>query len=73
MAQGIIFLIRAYQFWISPLFGVGAHCRFYPSCSFYSQTAVDRFGVFRGGFLAIQRLLRCNPWCVGGEDQVPDK
>ena len=49
-----------------------AVCRFYPTCSCYAQTAVLRFGVVRGGFLALRRLLRCHPWNPGGIDYVPE-
>ena len=52
-------LIRLYQK-VSRL--TPAVCRFYPTCSCYAQTAVLRFGVVRGGFLALRRLLRCHPW-----------
>ena len=43
-----------------------AVCRFYPTCSAYAKTALLRYGVLRGGFLAVRRLLRCNPWNAGG-------
>ncbi|MCS6782490.1 MAG: membrane protein insertion efficiency factor YidD [Gloeomargarita sp. SKYB31] len=59
-----------YQRWISPL--KPPSCRFYPTCSVYAYTAVERFGVWRGGWLAIRRLLRCHPWSPGGYDPVPE-
>ncbi len=62
--------IRAYQYTVSPF--LGNHCRFYPSCSQYALEAVDRFGLVRGGGLALQRLLRCHPWHPGGFDPVPE-
>lgn len=65
----LILLLRAYRAVISPLYG--PTCRFYPSCSAYALTAVERHGVLRGGRLAIWRLLRCNPWNSGGVDPVP--
>ncbi|MFV0464175.1 MAG: membrane protein insertion efficiency factor YidD [Nostocoides sp.] len=46
-------------------------CRFYPSCSTYAMTALERFGVLRGSWLALRRLGRCNPWNPGGVDHVP--
>lgn len=46
-------------------------CRFYPSCSAYGITAVQRLGAVRGGWLAVQRLARCHPWNPGGVDHVP--
>lgn len=46
-------------------------CRFYPSCSAYGVTAVQRFGALRGGWLAVRRVGRCHPWNPGGVDHVP--
>jgi len=63
------FLIRLYQWTVSPL--LGARCRFYPSCSQYALEAVMRFGVLRGAGLAAWRLARCHPWHAGGFDPVP--
>jgi putative membrane protein insertion efficiency factor len=60
---------RAYKALISPLFGNA--CRFHPSCSDYAREAVTRYGWFRGGWLAIRRIVRCNPWNPGGVDEVP--
>lgn len=62
--------IRAYQWLISPLLGL--HCRFHPTCSQYALEAIERYGVWRGGGLALRRLLRCHPWRPGGLDPVPD-
>jgi hypothetical protein len=66
----IIKLIRGYQYLVSPW--LGNHCRFYPSCSGYAMTAIERFGVLRGTGLALRRLMRCHPWHPGGIDPVPD-
>ncbi len=63
--------IRGYQLAISPM--LGPRCRFYPSCSCYAHTAIERFGVFRGIWLGTMRLLRCHPFAKGGYDPVPDK
>lgn len=71
LAQPLILLVKAYQLLISPL--TGASCRFYPSCSAYALTALERHGLFRGTWLAVRRLLRCHPWNPGGVDHVPDK
>ena len=62
-------MIRFYQRWISPY--IPPSCRFFPSCSEYAAQAVTRYGVFRGGWLAVRRLLRCHPFHPGGYDPVP--
>jgi putative membrane protein insertion efficiency factor len=69
MSNFLQFLIRAYRYAISPLFGPS--CRFHPSCSEYALCALQRHGAFRGSFLALRRLLHCNPWHPGGHDPVP--
>ena len=58
--------IRAYQLLVSPL--LGQRCKYYPSCSEYAAQAVQRYGILRGLVLAGWRLLRCNPWSLGGVD-----
>lgn len=65
----LLALIWCYQHLISPM--TPPTCRFYPSCSTYAVTALRRFGLFRGTWLTIRRLLRCNPWNPGGVDHVP--
>ena len=62
-------LIRFYQICISPLFPPS--CRFYPTCSSYALEAIQRHGPFQGTYLAVKRILRCNPFCKGGYDPVP--
>ncbi len=62
-------LIRIYQWTVSPL--LGPTCRFHPSCSNYALEAINRFGMFRGGWLTVKRLGRCHPWHPGGFDPVP--
>jgi hypothetical protein len=69
MEKWLIILIKQYQYWISPL--IGSQCRFYPSCSHYAVGAIARFGFLKGGWLMMQRCLRCHPWHPGGEDPVP--
>lgn len=64
-------LIRFYQWAVSPW--LGANCRFDPSCSRYAETAITRFGPWRGVYLAIRRLLRCHPWGGQGYDPVPER
>lgn len=48
-------------------------CRFEPTCSNYAIIAIERFGVVKGSYLTIKRVLRCNPFCKGGFDPVPEK
>ena len=45
-------------------------CRFYPTCEQYALTAIEKYGALRGGFMAVKRILRCNPFCKGGYDPV---
>ncbi len=71
MGEILIFFITMYRKFISPY--VGNRCRFYPSCSEYAIESLTRFGVFRGSFLAIMRILRCHPWSKGGFDPVPER
>ena len=63
--------IRFYRKYISPM--KQPCCRFYPTCSQYALTAIERFGIIKGTVLAAWRILRCNPYCRGGIDYVPDK
>jgi uncharacterized protein len=65
-----LWLLRGYQWWISPL--LGPRCRFQPTCSNYAMQAIERFGVFKGAYLAARRLLRCHPFHPGGYDPIPD-
>lgn len=67
----VIGIIRFYQKCISPLFP--PKCKYYPTCSCYALSAVKKFGAVRGSALAVWRILRCNPWSLGGIDYVPDK
>ena len=71
MRRLLILLIKTYRFLLSPW--LGGHCRFYPSCSCYAITAVERFGAWRGLGLAARRLARCHPWHPGGIDPVPEQ
>ncbi len=64
-------LIRLYQWTISPL--LGPVCRYHPSCSRYGFDAIRTHGPLVGTFLAVRRVLRCNPWMPGGPDPVPPR
>ncbi|WP_081901714.1 membrane protein insertion efficiency factor YidD [Candidatus Palibaumannia cicadellinicola] len=64
-------LIRCYQLIISPL--LIPHCRFWPTCSQYGIEAIHRFGIFKGSWLILKRILKCHPWNPGGEDILPTK
>jgi len=61
-------LLSAYRALLSPL--LGQCCRFAPSCSAYASEAVERFGIRRGGWMAVKRVLRCHPFHPGGWDPV---
>lgn len=71
IAWPMLVLIRGYQRFVSPL--RPPTCRYYPSCSSYAVTAIDRYGPLRGAWMAAARLLRCHPWAAGGVDHVPDR
>ncbi len=70
LAWLLLALIGLYRQWISPL--LGPRCRFIPSCSAYGLAAIERHGVWRGGWLPLRRLLRCHPFTPCGCDPVPD-
>ena len=71
MKKILISLIKGYHKYISP--ALPGACRFYPTCSMYTAEAIERFGVIRGSLLGAYRILRCNPFCKGGYDPVPEK
>jgi putative membrane protein insertion efficiency factor len=66
----LLVLIRGYQRWLSP--ALPPMCRYEPTCSRYAYEAVERYGVVKGSWLAIRRLLRCTPWGGSGYDPVPE-
>jgi len=66
----LLSLIRLYQVVLSPLVPVDT-CRFYPTCSHYGYQAIYKHGALKGGWLAVKRVLRCNPFNPGGIDPVP--
>ncbi|MBR2895360.1 MAG: membrane protein insertion efficiency factor YidD [Oscillospiraceae bacterium] len=72
MKKGLLRLIRWYQQYVSP--SLPPRCRFRPTCSQYAVEAIERFGVWRGGILAVKRFLRCHPFYKGNiYDPVPQK
>lgn len=64
-----LLLIRFYQLFLSPL--LGAQCRFTPTCSNYGAEAIKKHGPFKGLYLTVKRIGRCNPWGGHGHDPVP--
>ncbi|MCO5232568.1 MAG: membrane protein insertion efficiency factor YidD [Chitinophagales bacterium] len=66
----LILLIKFYQWVISPMLGPNK-CRYQPTCSHYALEALKKHGLFKGGFLAIKRILSCHPWGGHGYDPVP--
>jgi uncharacterized protein len=62
-------LLKFYKKFISPL--LPSSCRFYPTCSQYSYQAIEKYGLFKGGWLTVKRLGRCHPFHPGGYDPVP--
>ena len=69
MRTVLVLFVRGYQVTLSPL--LPASCRYYPSCSAYAIEALERYGALRGGWLALRRIGRCNPFRPGGYDPVP--
>jgi putative membrane protein insertion efficiency factor len=65
----LMLLIGGYQRWISPF--LGNRCRVHPSCSAYAKTAIETHGAVRGSWLALRRLVKCQPFHPGGFDYVP--
>ena len=66
-----IALVRFYQCALSPVFGGSAACRFTPTCSEYTRTAIEKYGALRGGWMGIKRICRCRPGGGYGFDPVP--
>ncbi|MGB5983068.1 MAG: membrane protein insertion efficiency factor YidD [Nonlabens sp.] len=64
-----VLLIRLYQSFISPF--TPNSCRYSPTCSSYSKKALEKHGLFKGGWLAIKRIASCHPWGGKGYDPVP--
>ncbi|MEI6090885.1 MAG: membrane protein insertion efficiency factor YidD [bacterium] len=65
-----IYIIKFYRRFLSPV--LPASCRFYPTCSEYSLEAFQKYGFFKGFWLATYRVIRCNPFNKGGYDPLPE-
>jgi putative membrane protein insertion efficiency factor len=68
--RALLALVRGYRFALSPW--LGSACRFEPTCSAYALEALTRHGAAAGCALTLGRVARCQPWCAGGCDPVPD-
>ncbi len=75
LKKTILQAISFYQKFISPIISqvFGIHCRYYPSCSSYAYQAIEEWGIIKGSYLVLKRLLRCNPLFEGGYDPPPLK
>ena len=67
----LIRVVRGYKLLLSPM--LGSACRFEPSCSTYAIQALQQHGAGAGSYLTLRRLIRCQPWCDGGHDPVPQR
>ena len=67
----LIFIIKAYQFFLSPI--LKANCRYLPSCSEYSIIAFKKYGLVKGFYYSLKRILKCHPFGGSGYDPVPKK
>lgn len=70
MKRFMLACIRFYRRYISP--NKRPCCKYFPSCSKYGLTAIERYGAVKGGTMTAWRLLRCNPFSKGGYDPVPE-
>ena len=68
MRKLIIYLIVKYQNYISPV--LGKTCKYYPTCSEYTKQAIEKYGVFKGFFYGLKRIIKCNPFSKGGYDPL---
>ena len=71
IARALIFLVEGYRLLLSPW--LGSSCRFEPTCSVYAIEALQTHGAATGSYLTLRRLVRCQPWCEGGHDPVPER
>lgn len=68
MKKFLIYLIEKYQRNISPIFG--KNCKYYPTCSEYTKQAIIKYGVIKGLFIGMKRIIKCNPFSKGGYDPL---
>ena len=72
MKKILILLVKFYRKHISPKKAAPC-CKYHPTCSAYALDALEKHGALKGSILTVWRILRCNPWSLGGIDYVPDK
>lgn len=70
MKRILIGMIKFYRKYLSGMKRYST-CKYYPTCSQYGLEAIEKYGAFKGGFMAVWRILRCNPFSKGGYDPVP--
>lgn len=70
LRKPLLWLIRGYQHTLARALPPDT-CRFYPTCSHYGYEAIEKYGLIKGGSMAVWRVMRCNPWNKGGFDPVP--
>lgn len=71
MKKVMIFFIKVYKKFISPMFkSMGIECKYYPTCSEYMVQAIEKYGCIKGIYLGIKRILKCNPFSKGGYDPL---
>ncbi|MDD6174130.1 MAG: membrane protein insertion efficiency factor YidD [Elusimicrobiaceae bacterium] len=71
MKTFLLCLLRLFSRYVRPFLGPRGVCRFYPTCTAYAYEAIDKYGVFKGSYLAVKRVLKCHPFHPGGFDPVP--
>jgi hypothetical protein len=69
MTRILLFLVKAYQYLISPM--LGPSCRYTPTCSEYAVQALKKYGALKGVWMSVKRVGRCHPWHDGGYDPLP--
>lgn len=71
MQRLLMLLVRGYRLLLSPW--LGSSCRFEPTCSAYALQALETHGAAAGTYMTVHRLMRCQPWCQGGHDPIPEQ